>query len=247
MNESFTSRIKKGDACIGTLVSLPSPDVTEILALSGFDWLFLDLEHSPINESDIIRMLQASQDKCHCVVRLPSHDEARIKKMLDIGADGIIVPHVNSAEEARNIVKLTKYPPVGERGVGISRGQGYGYRFQEYLDTANKDIAVIIQIEHITAVRNIDSIVDVEGIDGLFVGPYDLSSSMGRIGDVTHPEVTQAIDEVRETGIKAGLPLGIFGISADAVKPYIEKNFTMIAVGASLLGSSAKRLISELR
>ncbi len=249
MNESFASQLKKGNTLIGTLVSLPSAEVTEILALSGFDWLFLDLEHTPINESDVLRMLQASQDKCHCAVRIPSHDEAWIKKVLDIGADGIIVPHVNSAEEAQNIANLSKYPPDGERSVGISRGQGYGYRFQEYLDTANKDIAIIIQIEHITAVRNINSILEVEGIDALFIGPYDLSASMGRLGDLAHPEVTQAIDEVREAGFKAGLPVGIFGISADAVKQYIEKNFTFIAVctDASLLGSSAKKLISELR
>src|SRR5262249_5083042 len=150
-----------------------------------------------------------------CVVRLPVAAEVPIKKALDVGAAGIIAPQVNSAVQAEQIVRLAKYAPAGARGVGIGRAHRYGLKLREYIADANQRTAVIVQAEHIDAVRNIESIVGVEGIDAVLIGPYDLSASLGRLGQVDHPDVVQAIDRVTEVCLQNGVRLGIFGVSVD--------------------------------
>lgn len=248
MTHQFRTRLVNGELLVGTVVTLSCPEVAEVLAGAGFDWLFIDAEHSPLEARDMQALLQGAGPHTPCVVRLSSSDQVPIKKALDIGAAGIIAPQVNSAEQAQAVVRFSKYAPQGARGIGIGRAQGYGLRFQEYVDTANESIAVIVQAEHVDAVENIEAIVSVAGIDGVLVGPYDLSASLGRLGQVEHPEVTGAIDHVTQACREAGVRLGIFGVSPDAVKPYIQKGYTLIAVGGDtlMLGQAAKNVLAEL-
>ena len=249
MNESFKRKLTRGDLLVGSIITLPSPEIAEIFGLSGFDWLFVDLEHSALSIKDAQVILQAAAPQIPCVIRVPSRNEAWIKKALDIGSSGIIVPQVMTAEEAERAVRLCKYPPKGLRSVGIARAQGYGEKFQEYVVSANDETAVIIQIEHIDAVDNIESILKVSGIDCLFVGPYDLSASMGKIGLTTDPDVQNAISQVKKCAEQAKIPIGIFGATADAVKPYIQSGYTLIAVciDTLLLGKAAKNITDLLK
>jgi 2-keto-3-deoxy-L-rhamnonate aldolase RhmA len=229
-------------------MTLNSPAVAELMAEAGFDWLFIDAEHSTMDTSEMQAMLQAASPT-PCVIRLTAGDDVPIKKALDIGAAGIIVPQVNSADYARRIVQSAKYAPVGQRGLGIGRAHRYGLKLREYMQTANDDTAVIVQAEHREAVANIEAIVKVEGVDGVLIGPYDLSASFGRPGAVDHPDVRGAIERVRAACKSAGLPIGIFGLTADAVRPYIDQGFTMIVAGVDtvLLGNAATALVVALR
>lgn len=249
MPDSFRQKLIKKDLLVGPLVTLPSPEIAEILSETGFDWLFIDMEHAPFSVQDVQRIVQVTEDKCPCVVRVPSNDDVWIKKILDTGADGVLIPHVNSPEEAHQIMRSCKYPPDGTRSVGISRAQGYGLRFREYVENANDKVAVILQIEDIEGVRNIDAIVKIPGVDAVFVGPYDLSGSMGKIGSVTDDDVLQEIDKVRSACLKAGVAVGVFGIDAQAVKPWIAQGFTLIVVGTDslLLIRAAKETLKEIR
>lgn len=249
MRHQFRHRLKSGELLFGTDLTLASPEVAEVLTGVGFDWLFLDAEHAPLQAIHIQRILQAAGPGMPCLVRLPASDELAIKRALDTGAAGIIAPMVNSAEHARQVVRFARYPPLGNRGVGIGRAHGYGLRFQEYVQTANENIAVIVQVEHIQAVENIEAILQVQGLDAVLLGPYDLSASLGRLGQVEHPEVTSAIQHVTAACRQTGLPLGVFGVSAEAVKPYIRQGYTLIVAGVDtiLLGLAARQLLAQLK
>ncbi|MDM8549899.1 aldolase/citrate lyase family protein [Desulfobacterales bacterium HSG2] len=248
MKASFKKRLTRGDLLIGTIITLPSPEIAEIFCLAGFDWLFVDLEHSALSIKDAQVILQAAS-KIPCVIRVASGEEVWIKKALDIGASGIIVPQIRTTEEAEMSVRLCKYPPEGIRSVGISRAQQYGQNFQEYVASANDETAVIIQIEHIDAVNDIENILGISGIDGLFVGPYDLSASMGKTGHITDTEVQNAILHVKNCAERAKIPLGIFGATAEAVNPYIRSGYTLIAVcmDTMLIGNAAKNITDLLK
>ena len=247
--DEFRARLTKGELLVGTLITLGSPEVAELVAEIGFDWLFVDAEHGSFSTRDIQAIVQATHARSPCVIRLSCAGEVPIKKALDTGAAGIIVPQVNSARQAEEVGKLSKYSPQGSRGVGIARAHGYGLNFQEYVDTANETVAVIIQAEHIDAVDNIESIVKVNGIDAVLVGPYDLSASMGKLGQVNDPDVTAAIDRVTEACLNAGVRLGIFGVSADAVRPYLKQGYTLIVAGVDtlMLAQAANTLLAELK
>jgi 2-dehydro-3-deoxyglucarate aldolase len=249
MTHAFRARLLQGDLLIGTMITLTSPEVAEIMAEVGFDWLFLDAEHSVFEAREIQALLQAAGATMPCVVRLPVASEVPIKKALDVGAAGIIAPQINSAAQAEQVVRMAKYAPVGARGVGIGRAHRYGLKLREYIADANQHTAVIVQAEHIDAVRNIEAIVRVEGVDAVLIGPYDLSASLGLLGQVDHPDVTQAIDRVTEACLQAGARLGIFGVSADAVKPYADRGYTLIVAGVDtmLLGQAAGKLLAQLK
>jgi len=223
--------------------------VAEILTQVGFDWLFIDAEHAPLEALEMQRLLQGAGTHMPCVVRVATSEEVPIKKALDIGAAGVIAPMVNSAEQARRVVRLAKYAPAGTRGVGLGRAQGHGMRFGEYVEQANEQTAVIVQAEHVEAVNHIETIVEVDGVDAVLVGPYDLSASLGRMGNVGHPEVIAAIEHVTEACRGVGMPLGIFGVSPEAVNTYIERGYTLIAAGvdAMLLGRAAAEMLAQIK
>ena len=249
MTHQFRTRLTKGELLVGTMVTLNCPEVAEVLAGVGFDWLFLDAEHGTFEARDMQAMLQAAGADTPCLVRVSSSEEVPIKKALDVGAAGVIVPQVNSPEQAEAIMRFAKYAPQGARCVGIGRAHGYGLRFQEYVDSANQEVAVIIQAEHVDAVDQIEAIVEVPGIDAVLVGPYDLSASLGRIGQVDHPDVTGAIDRVTQACHDAGVRLGIFGVSGEAVRPYVDMGYTLITVGVDtmMLGGAANGVLAEMK
>lgn len=248
MGVDFRTRLKRGDKLLGTMVTLPSSPAAEVLASLGFDWLFIDAEHGPLETRDLLGILQAVQRRCACIVRVPSCDAVQIARVLDLGADGIIVPQVNTPEQAAAAVRFARYPPEGARGVGLARAHGYGLKFREYVEAANREIAVIVQAEHATAVENIDAIVRVPGVDAVLLGPYDLSASLGKMGRVDDPSVVAAIERVTRACRAAQMPLGYFGMNAAAVRPYVERGYTLIVAGVdtTLLAGAARALLAEL-
>lgn len=231
----FREKLLRGDRLIGVVVTLPCPEVAEIMAQVGFDWLWIDTEHGPYNSLEAQRHLQAAGESVASIVRVPWADDIWIKKALDIGANGVIVPQVNTAAQTRQVVAACKYPPQGTRGVGAARAHKYGLGFQAYVESANQQTAVIIQTEHIEAVKNIDQIVAVDGLDAVMIGPYDLSASMGKIGQVQDPEVQQAIETIRQACQSADVRLGIFGENPAALMPWLDKGFNLIACGTDTM------------
>ena len=192
--------LKEGKVTIGSWITIGHPIVAEIMAQAGFDWLTIDMEHSAITiekAQELIQIIQLSG--VAPLVRVSENNPTIIKRVLDAGAYGVIVPMVNSAKDAEKAVKAVKYPPVGSRGVGLARAQGYGFDFDEYAATINEESIVIVQIEHIDAVNSLDSILSVKGVDGCIIGPYDLSGSLGVPGNFQHPQVLAALKSVEET------------------------------------------------
>jgi 2-dehydro-3-deoxyglucarate aldolase len=249
MTQGFRARLKRGDKLLGTMVTLANAASAEVLASLGFDWLFIDGEHGPLETRELAEILRAVGDRTACIVRVPEAAEVPIKKALDLGAHGIIVPQVNTAKQAASIVRWARYAPEGARGVGLARAHGYGVRFREYLSTANRDIAVIVQAEHAHAVENIDAIVRVPGVDAVLLGPYDLSASLGKMGQVDDPQVVDAIGRVTEACRAVAMPLGYFGVTAAAVQPYVARGYTLIVAGVDTLylANGARALLEELR
>ncbi|MEQ8785715.1 MAG: aldolase/citrate lyase family protein [Pirellulaceae bacterium] len=249
MSNNFRARLAGGETLLGTMITLASPATAEILAGVGFDWFFIDGEHGPLGTGEILAILQAVSHKVACVVRVPEAAETPIKQMLDIGAHGIIAPQVNTAEQAAEVVRWAKYAPLGARGVGLARAHGYGAGFAEYMARANDEIAVIVQAESATAVENIEAIARVEGIDAIQLGPYDLSASMGKMGQITDPDVAAAIDRICSVSKDAGLPVGCFGVTAEAVQRDIRRGATMICAGTDtlLLGQAASQMLTSLK
>ena len=249
MAHEFRARLKRREQLLGTMVTLASAASAEVLAGLGFDWLFIDGEHGPLETRELNEILQAVSHKVACIVRVPEAAEVPIKRALDLGAHGIIVPQVNTAEQAADVVRWARYAPEGARGVGLARAHGYGQRFGEYLSSANAEIAVIVQAEHARAVDNIDAIVRVPGVDAVLLGPYDLSASLGKMGRIDDADVVAAIRRVTDAGRAAGMPLGYFGVTAAAVQPYVAAGYTLIVAGVDTLylANGAKALLSELR
>ncbi len=245
----FRDALQAKKPLLGTINALPSPEITELLVLAGFDWLWIDMEHSPMDVLTMQRILQAGQKGCPCVVRAPSHDEFWFKKILDAGADGIIVPQLKTPQDAEKIIGFCKYPPEGARSVGISRAHGYGLHFKQQVEEANKNVALIFQVEHIDAVNNIEAIVAVPGIDAIIIGPYDLSGSMGKIGQVNDPDVRRQIDKTRDACLEAGLPVGIFTVNPQDVEPLMKQGYTLVAWGidSMILGQALTQGIREAK
>lgn len=234
---------------LGTLLSLPSPEIVEIAVDAGFDWLFLDMEHGLLDPVAVQRMIQAAAGRVPCIVRVPSHVAVAIGKALDTGADGLIFPHVDSAAEARACVRAALYPPEGERSVGIARAQGYGARLAEAVAGENGRVALIAQIEHIRAVRNIEEILEVSGLAAVFIGPYDLSASLGLPGQVQDPAVAESIEKVRTAARKFGIPAGIFAGGLEAARAALGRGFEFVcgATDTLLFAEAARRMVADLR
>lgn len=247
-HSAFAGRLRRGDTLIGTLVGFNNSAVVESLAGCGFDWLFLDAEHGAFLPAECLPLLQAA-GPCPCLIRVPAAEPIWIKKALDAGAGGIIVPQVHDATQARETIAAAKYSPQGNRGVGVGRAHDYGPAFEDYLRHANNDTVVVLQAESRAAVDNIAEIAALPGLDAILIGPYDLSASLGHIGEVDHPEVREAIDTIAGACQKAGVRLGIFGISAEAVRPYMEKGFSLITVGVDslFLNQAASAALASLR
>jgi 2-dehydro-3-deoxyglucarate aldolase/4-hydroxy-2-oxoheptanedioate aldolase len=238
---SLHDRLAAADCLVGTIVSSESTIIAEAVALAGVDWVFFDLEHSTSTLATVQRQMQAIAGRAASVIRIGAPDPLAVSKALDTGCDGVIVPQVNSAAQARSLVVAAKYPPLGARGVGMARANGYGASFADYLAYANTRTALIPQIESREAVAAIDEIVAVPGIDGVFIGPYDLSSSLGMPGEVRHPDVVDAINRVRRSAREAHLPVGIFAGSDALIADYRD------VVQLLLVGTDVGRLMRSVQ
>lgn len=208
--EKFLQKIKEGKCPIGAIVLSSDPAVTELVAEVGFDFVFIDGEHGQIDRHEAMMHLMAVRGTdCASLYRVPDSSHTEIKKIIDFAPAGIIVPMVMNAEEAASVIAAMKYPPVGNRGCGFRRGTGYSARdVEQYWEASAKEPLVILQIEHIDAVRDLDRILALPGLDSILVGPYDLSASMGKHGQFNDPEVSAVYDEVARKTKAAGILLG---------------------------------------
>lgn len=229
------------------------PSIAEILAMAGYDWVVVETEHTAIDVSEVLRLIIAIEQRGSVpLVRLAWNDPIQAKAVLDSGAAGVLVPMVNTRADAELAVGMTKYPPLGFRGVGLARAQGYGESFDEYVKHANADSLLIVQIEHKDAVKNIEEILSVPGIDGTFIGPYDLSLSLGIPGQLNHPDIIAAKRKVLEATLKRGLTAGIHLVHPRSAlqdsRLAIQEGYRFIAVGTDILflGDSARQLRREL-
>ena len=232
---SILERLADPKPFIGTLVSTSSTEVSEALSLCGFEWLFIDAEHSVLDMAAAQHIIQAVSPGTYGVIRLPDNSPEHFKKALDSGCDGIVVPMIKSVSEAQRAVDQAKYTPLGKRSVGLARAQGYGLNFSEYLESANRKIALILQIEHTDAVEQVEEIVAIPGVDAILIGPYDLSASMGLLGQTSAPQVIEAIVRVRQACRDARVPFGAFCMTANQARDEIAGGGRLIVLGADLL------------
>lgn len=227
---TFRKRLLDHERLMGILVTLPLPAIAEMLADAGFDWLFLDMEHGALDLDDVWRITQTVNERCPCVVRVPINDRMWIGKVLDLGVSGIIIPQALSAGDAVRAVHAAKYPPQGGRGVGVGRASQYGANVQNYLQNANEDTAVIIQIEHKDAVENVEAIANVPGVDALMIGPLDLSGSFGKPAQIDAPEVQAAIARVREFGMARSIPMSLYCPDVERARNALAQGYTLVPI-----------------
>ncbi|MBP6507717.1 MAG: hypothetical protein KA257_09145 [Opitutaceae bacterium] len=210
--QSLRQRILAGDIVVGSWINSGSPMVAELMAATGFDFLCVDIEHSAVDvpqAQQLFQAIRAGRSDCAALARVHGVDYAFVKRYLDAGADGIVAPLVRTREEALLLVQAAKYPPLGLRGVGFCRANAYGLRLAEECARANEEIFLAVQIEHIDAVRNIDPILGVPGIDAAFIGPYDLTASMGITGQFAHPDYLTARATILAACERHGIAAGI--------------------------------------
>ena len=235
---------------IGTWVMSASPLVAEAIGCAGFDWAVLDMEHTPLDMMDVVHLLQAvAGTPLVPVLRVPWNDAVTVKRVLDAGAETILFPFVQNADEARRAVAATRYPPGGVRGMaGMSRGSRFGTA-PNYLTTANERMAVIVQLETPQAVGQLDAIAAVDGVDAIFLGPADLSAAMGHVGQLTHPDVLALMASAAQRCNALGLPVGSVGGTPEVVAQYRALGFDYLAVASDLglLMRSAQATLAAIR
>lgn len=249
---TIKSKINKKETLIGSWLTLPSSAIAEIMAKSNVDWLAVDMEHSALTVDqcqELIRVIDLSG--VIPFVRVGQNDKHQIKRVMDLGAKGVIVPMVNSEQEAKDAVEAVKYAPEGHRGVGLFRAHDYGVSFEKYMKWVEKESIVIVQIEHIDAVNNLESILKVKGVDGFIVGPYDLSSSLGVPGDFEHKKMLRAMEKIRNIVKDYNGAVG-FHVVEPNPEMVLEKikegyNFIAYSVDFLLLGDNFRKGITFIR
>lgn len=221
------------------------------MAKAGFDWLVVDMEHSAIGlpqAQQLIRIIELAG--CVPLVRLSENNPCYIKRVMDAGAHGVIVPMVNGRQDAVNAVKAVRYPPLGTRGVGLARAQDYGFDFDNYKKWVEKESIVIVQIEHINAIENLEHILNTSGVDGSIIGPYDLSGSLGCPGQFETPEVKAALREYEDICRKMKKPMGFHVVQPEPklATSYKKKGYSFLAIGLDTLylGTKCKEIIGTL-
>lgn len=249
---TLKQKLQNNQLTIGSWLTIGHQSVVEIMASAGFEWLTIDLEHSAINIEtcrNLIGHIQGNGMKA--LVRVSKNEEVIIKQVMDAGADGVVVPMVKSRAEAEQAVSFVKYPPVGNRGVGLSRAQKYGIGFEEYKKWVNEEAVIIVQVEHIQAVNELEDILSVDGVDGIIVGPYDLSASMGFPGEFDRPEVQEALKRVEQVTKSMNRPLGTHVIPSkhEDLQASIDKGYTFIAFSLDFffLGDRAREEMGKVK
>lgn len=237
LDNLLKNRLKVNALTIGSWITIGHTSIAEILARAGFDWLVVDLEHTTISieqAGELIRVI----DLCGLapLVRLTSNHPDQIKRVMDAGAHGIVVPMVNSADDATRAVAATRYAPLGNRGVGLARAQGYGSDFKDYLQWQAEGPVVIVQIEHRDALDQLEAILSVPGVDGFIIGPYDLSCSMDMPGEFERPEFKVAMNRILSTGLRLGCPAGLHIVEPDQprLRQAIKDGYRFIAYSVDI-------------
>ncbi|NRB20527.1 MAG: HpcH/HpaI aldolase/citrate lyase family protein [Rhodobacteraceae bacterium] len=245
----FKQALANGERQIGCWLSFAEASAAEIMGTAGFDWLVIDGEHGPNDIRSIRDQLMALQaSDSHPVVRVPVSETWILKQVLDAGAQTVLVPIIESAEQAREVVRACQYPPHGTRGVGATAARATGFgSVSEYIQTADQQICVLLQVETRAGIAALDEILTVEGVDGVFIGPADLSTDMGFQGNAAHPEVRQVIADALSRIAASGKAPGILGISEEATQSYLDMGAQFLAVGIDvlLLVQSARALAAH--
>lgn len=246
------NKLINNELTIGSWLTMNETNIVEIMAQAGFEWLCVDIEHTSIDleaTKKLIITIQSSNMKA--LVRVSKNEEVVIKRVMDMGADGVIIPMVNSEADAQQAVGFVRYPPHGNRGVGLSRAQGYGECFNEYKEWVLKEAIIIAQIEHVDGVKDIENILAVDGIDGTIIGPYDLSGSLGFPGQFERDDVKEAIDKVKKACKKANKPYGFHVIQSDPehMKKRILEGASFLAYSTDFffLGDCSKSGMASIR
>jgi 4-hydroxy-2-oxoheptanedioate aldolase len=249
MGNAFKEALARGESPIGLWLSLAQPYTTEVCATAGFDWLLIDGEHAPNDVRSTLAQLQAAAPYgSHPVVRVVQGDAALVKQMLDIGVQTLLVPMVETPEQARAMVAATRYPPEGIRGVGaaVARASRWAMR-PDYLDRANDEACLLVQAESVLALQNLDAICAIDGVDGVFIGPADLAASMGYRGNPGHPQVQVAIDDaicrIAASGKAAGTLTGDLTLARHYLS--IGARFVAVGIDVTLLAQATRRLARE--
>ena len=251
-NSTLKKKLLNRKLTIGSWISIPHPSVVEIMASFDFEWLVIDMEHSATNLETCMQAIQIIQAAgLDPLVRVPENEGILIKKAMDAGATGVIVPMIKNEEDAQKAVSFVKYPPLGIRGVGLYRAQGYGKSFHKYKDWVAKSSVVIIQVEHIEAVKNLEKILQVDGVDGILIGPYDLSASMGRPGEFTHPDMLKALEHIEKVTKNNLKPLGLHVIppKGEELNKRIGQgyNFLAFSIDFLFLGDSIRQSMDSIK
>ena len=243
------SRLSRGEPTFGLWVTLESAAISEIAATLGLEWIVVDTEHGPLDFRETLDHVRAvARTRTAPLVRVPEIEEGTFKRVLDMGAEGILVPMVRSAEDVRRAVRFAKYPPEGIRGIAVERATQWGLGLHDYVRRANRETLVIPIIENVQAADDFDAILDVPGIDALFFGPFDFAASMGHLGVWNHPEVWSRIESMRKKAQKKGMPLGIVAPGAADARKRVDEGYRMIAIGfdAVFLTRSIMEMLTAL-
>lgn len=249
------TKFKNRDTLFAGWTSIGQPQVTEMLVRGGVDFLGIDIEHSTISQEQSQRIIAV----CHaagisCLPRVATHNPEAIKRLLDSGADGVIVPNVETSEQIQKLIEWIKYPPLGKRGFGIARAQGYGHDFEKYISSWNENSILVIQIESINAVENIDELLKYDEVDGVMVGPYDISGSLKVPGQIDHPLVQEAGKHVIKSCKKFGKPCGTQDIdpTEESVRQALENGYTFVVLASDIFilwkwGERMQKLVCRYR
>ncbi|OUW34648.1 MAG: 4-hydroxy-2-oxovalerate aldolase [Flavobacteriaceae bacterium TMED179] len=235
--KSLKNALRNREKLFGAWVSYAEPSITETFAKAGFDFLAIDMEHSTITLPQAQRIMAASQSYgVPCLPRPVSHSNDYFKPILESGADGLLVQMVNNPEEVENIINYLKYPPIGKRSYGVNRAQEYGFQFNEYISKWNNESCLIIQVESIEAVKNIEDLLSYDEIDGVMIGPLDISGSLGVPGETNHPKVIEASKKVISACKKHGKSCGtqIADPNRKSVEVLFDLGYTYAILGSDL-------------
>lgn len=247
----FKQKLKNGEKLIGSWLTFSDPCVAEIMCQAGFDFLIVDAEHGPLDIETIQSLMMViNSTNVTGIVRVPWNEPVIIKRVLDVGTEGILAPLVTTTADVMQAVSASHYPPLGIRGFGPRRPSRYGRLFREYIDGAAKDIVVLVQIEHVKAVENLDEILAVPGLDGVFIGSNDLSGSMGLLGQPRHPKVLEVIEIVIKKSRARKMPVGAAcGDAPEEVLTWFKRGVQFVALGGdfSLLANVADRTVATVK
>ena len=249
MINQMKKKLRNGEVVLGSWITISSTDIPEILSVYDFDWFLFDMEHAPLTVAELEPLFQSTPPKITPLVRVPVNSLIYVKQALDTGGHGVMIPMVNSSDDASNAVSYTRYPPEGIRGTGARRASQYYSNHSEYLKTANREVLVIVQIETKEAVNNFENIISVDGVDGWFVGPYDLAASMGHLGEPESTAVEDAMKRMLKIAERSDKPGGTLSFNLKKAKEYISAGFKIMAIGSDdyFLLNGAREAIENIR